>query len=124
MLKPLAIAAAIALVVPLAATGPATAAPMSFAEQYARMCANMLNFVPRIVRKEQVAAIKPGTQVVLHSICRGVPLSDFGNAAGLGRTIAANPTLARALARHGWRPDDVIAVAIRGGVVDLYVHRG
>jgi hypothetical protein len=121
MRKPLIVLAALAVIAVAAA--PVSTAPMSAVEQYQRMCANVLNFLPRIVRKEQVAAIRPDTRVVLHSICRGVDLFDFGNAAGLGRTIAANPTLARALSRHGWRPDDVVGIAIRGSVVDLYDHR-
>ena len=120
MLKPIAVVAALALAFP---APPVDAAPISARDQYARMCANVLAFLPRIVRKAEVAAVKPGTQVVLHSLCRGVDLFDLGNAAGLGRTIAANPTLARALARRGWVPDDVIGINIRGGVVDLYVHR-
>jgi hypothetical protein len=119
MLKPIAVLAALALAIPAA---PALAGPMRVADD-ASMCANVLNFLPRIVRKEQVTAVRPGARVVLHSICRGEDLFDFGNAAGLGRTIAANPTLARALARQGWRADDVVGIAIRDGAVDLYVHR-
>ncbi|MDO8360796.1 MAG: hypothetical protein Q7T08_12260 [Devosia sp.] len=99
------------------------AAPLSPAEQYARMCANVLNFVPRIVRKSTVAAIGGDRPIVLHSICRGVEMTDFGNAAGLTRTIAANPVLRRALARYGWRPDDVISIDPTGETVHLYVHR-
>lgn len=99
------------------------AAPLSPAEQYARMCANVLNFVPRIVRKSTVAAIGEDRPIVLHWICRGVDMTDFGNAAGLTRTIAANRVLRRALARHGWRPDDVISIDPTGETVHLYVHR-
>ncbi|HVY50588.1 MAG TPA: hypothetical protein VHA07_03410 [Devosia sp.] len=119
MLKP----AAIALLLTLGNPVTSGVAAPSFADQYARMCANVLNFLPRIVRKEQVAAVAPGTAVLLHSICRGVQLNDFGNAAGLTRTIARNPTLSQALARRGWRPDDVVGINIHGDTVDLYVHR-
>jgi hypothetical protein len=119
MLKPIVALAALALSLSAA---PAPAATAKVAEE-PTMCANVLNFLPRIVRREQVAAIQPGTRVVLHAICPGEDLFDLGNAAGLSRTIAANPALADALARHGFRADDVIAIAIRGGAVDLYVHR-
>lgn len=119
MLKAIAIAAlGFALAVP-----PAGAAQLVASSDYEDSCANVLNFIPRIVRREAVAAVQPGTRVVLHQICQGVQLNDFGNAGGLGRTIAANPTLASALARNGWRPDDVVGVNIRSGAVDLYVHR-
>ena len=115
----------LALVAGLAAlpAAPVLAAPMSALEQYERMCANVLNFTPRIVRKEAVAAIGSDKRIVVHSICRGVDLTESGNAAGLRRTIAANPVLRAALSRSGWRADDVVAIDPTGASVQLYVHR-
>jgi hypothetical protein len=120
MLKPLIASALIA--VSLAATAvPANAE--SALEQYKRSCANVLNFLPRIVRKSTVAAIPDDAHVSLHFICTGVELNDFGNAAGLGPTIAANDALRHALARWGLRADNVISIQITGNTVQLYVHR-
>jgi hypothetical protein len=120
MLKPLVALTVLALALPATSSIAASSA----LEEYQRSCANVLNFLPRIVRKSAVAAIPEDAHVVVHSICRGVPLNDFGNAAGLTRTIAANPALVAELARWGYRPDDVIAIQINGDSVQLYVHRG
>ena len=114
MLKPLIIAALLA-----ASTVP------TFAQstQYERMCGNVLNILPRIVRPQAVLAVPSGASVTIHQICTGVQLNDFGNAAGLGRYIAQNRALSHALARQGYRPDDVVGVQIDGDAVQLYVHR-
>ena len=76
-----------------------------------------------IVRKEAVRAIGAGAAVHVSPFCMGVQLNDFGNAAGLGKTIGANPVLTKALARRGFRADDVTNITIRGNSVTLYVHR-
>lgn len=120
MLKPL-IAAALASALILPAL-PAIAAP-SFEQEFTRTCANVLNLLPRIVRKSAVQAIPDDAQITLHPICFGVPMPDSGNASGLTRTIAANHALSRELARWGFAPDDVVALAINGDSVQVYVHR-
>jgi hypothetical protein len=114
MLKPLLVAALLA-----AGTVP------TFAQstQYERMCGNVLNILPQIVRPQAVLAVPNTASVTIHQICTGVQLSSFGNAAGLGHYIAENRVLSRALARHGYRPDDVVGVQINGDSVQLYVHR-
>jgi hypothetical protein len=120
MLKPFAVLAIAALSAFPAAPVLADPSPEVL---YQRTCANVLNLLPRIVRKSEVAAIPNDANIVLHSICTGVELSDFGNAAGLRRSIAANHALSRALARRGYRADDVVALAIYGDTVQVYVHR-
>ena len=124
MLKPLILAAAaFALAIPAAASGPALAQTFQVSG-YPQCNAGILSFIPQIVRREAVAAVRPGAQVRVHQICRGYQLNDFGNAAGLTRTIASNPTLARALARSGWRADNVVGVnIINDRNVVLYVYR-
>ena len=118
MLKTLAIIAAIGLALPVA---PVMA---DAREDYlAQICRSVLASQPRIVRKATVAAIGPDARVSIHPLCTGIDIQDLGNAAGLGKTIAANRTLAHALARSGWRGDDVIGVVINGNSVTLYVHR-
>ena len=87
------------------------------------MCGNVLNLLPTIVPKRDVAAVPDDAHVVLHRICTGVELASFGNAVGLGRTIAANRALSRALAQSGYRPDDVVGISINGDTVQLYVHQ-
>ena len=84
---------------------------------------SILNVLPRIVRKDAVAAIGPDAHVSLREYCHGLQLNDLGNAAGLTRTIANNPTLNTVIRRYGWTPDDVVGINIRGSNVDLYVHR-
>ena len=76
-----------------------------------------------IVRKDTVRAIGPGARVYVMPFCMGVQLNDFGNAAGLGKTIGANPVLAEALARNGFRADEVTNIRVNGNSVTLYVHR-
>ena len=118
MLKVLAAIAVIGLALPAA---PAMA---DAREDYlAQICRNVLASQPRIVRKESVAAIGPGARVSIHPLCTGIDIQDLGNAAGLGKTIAANPTLRAALAHRGWRGDDVTGIVINGNSVTLYVHR-
>jgi hypothetical protein len=114
---------ALVLCLSVGLTAPAAIAASSVAEQYARMCGNVLELLPHIVRKSAVAAIGEDAGIVLHPICRGVQMTTFGNAGGLTRTIARNPTLTAVLADAGWRPDDVIGIQISGERVDLYVHR-
>jgi len=121
MLKPLA-ALAIALIAAAPAL-PASAQLFNPSDAYKRSCANVLNLLPRIVRKSEVAAIPDGAHIVLHNICSGVEMTDFGNAAGLRKTIAANHALSQALGARGYRADDVVALAIDGGSVQAYVHR-
>lgn len=113
--------AVLALSAALAAP-PVLGAPSALSK-YEEMCPDVLEFLPRIVRKEAVSAVGPSAHVSLHTVCRGVQMTTFGNAGGLGRTIARNPTLAAALARAGWRADDVVGIQIVGDRVDLYVHR-
>jgi len=90
---------------------------------YQRMCGNVLNLLPQIVPKRAVAAVPDDAHVVLHRICTGVDLNSFGNAAGLGKTIAANRALSRALANSGYNVDQVVGIAINGNTVQLYVHQ-
>ena len=118
MLKALAIIASIGV----------TAVPATpvFAEQndyLAQQCAAVLDRQPRIVRKETVSAIGKGARVTIHQLCMGIGMFTFGNAAGLGKTIGANPVLVRALSRSGFRADDVTGIVINGNSVALYVHR-
>jgi len=87
-------------------------------------CRGALSFMANtIVRKETVRAIGADARVRVSPFCMGVQINDFGNAAGLGKTIGANPVLARALARRGFRSDDVTNITINGDSVTLYVHR-
>ena len=81
------------------------------------------NMSGTIVRKDTVRALGPSTRVYVMPFCMGVQLNDFGNAAGLGKTIGANPVLAKALARNGFRADEVTNIRINGNSVTLYVHR-
>ena len=76
-----------------------------------------------IVRKDTVRALGPSTRVYVMPFCMGVQLNDFGNAAGLGKTIGANPVLAAALASSGFRADEGTNIRINGNTVTLYVHR-
>jgi hypothetical protein len=124
MFKPLIVAAAaLALAAPAATASPALAQTFE-TSGYPKCNAGVLSFIPPIVRREAVAAVKPGAHVSVHQICRGYELNDFGNAAGLTRTIAANPTLARALASWGWRPDNVVGINILNDrSVILYVYQ-
>jgi len=117
MLKPLLIAALVAV-----GATPAMADSNAL-QQYEHQCGNVLNILPRIVRKEAVAAIPSDANVSVHNICTGVQLDSFGNAAGLTQTIAANRALVRALGQWGYRPDDVVGIQINGNAVQLYVHR-
>ncbi len=75
------------------------------------------------VRKETVRALGKGTRVNVIPFCMGVGTLSFGNASGLGKTIGANPVLAAALARSGFRADDVTNITVQGSSVRLYVHR-
>ena len=118
MIKAIAMVAALALAVPAA---PVFAA--SSLSDYQASCANVFNYIPRIVRKETVRAVGPDARVTLHGVCVGVDLFDFGNAGGLGKTIWANPTLRSALTRRGLRADDVVGINVRSNSVDLYIHR-
>jgi hypothetical protein len=86
-------------------------------------CRSVLESQPRIVRREQVQALGPGTHVSIFPLCVGIDVQDLGNAAGLGRTIAANPVLSAALSRAGWRADDVLGIVINGNSAQLYVTR-
>jgi hypothetical protein len=97
--------------------------PLTPEQIYQRSCGNILNLLPRIVRKDAVAAIPADARVNLHRVCAGVQLNDFGNAAGLGHAIAANAALRAALAHWNYRADDVVGIAIEGNSVQLYVHR-
>ena len=112
---------AFALIALLLTAAPAGATFM--VDPYAENCANFTNLLPRIVRKETVAAVDDDYSVSVRPFCRGVQFNDLGNAAGLTRTIANNDTLADALAERGWRPDDVMFIVITGDRVDLWVHR-
>lgn len=117
MFRIVAIAAALSLAAP--------AAP-AYAQLgiYRGTCSgSIFDVLPRIVRKEAVAAIGPDARVTVREYCHGLQLNDLGNAAGLTHTIANNPTLNAAIRRYGWVPDDVVGINIRGSNVDLYVHR-
>ena len=118
MLKALAIALALGAV-----ALPATPVFADQNDQLAQICAGVLDRQPRIVRKETVRAIGAGARVSVHPLCMGIGMFTFGNAAGLGKTVAANPVLAHALARYGLRGDDVTGIVINGNSVALYVHR-
>lgn len=87
-------------------------------------CRSQLQRMDTIVRKQTVAAVGPSAHVSVIPFCIGVQVDQFGNAAGLGKTIGANRTLARALARSGYKADDVTSITIRGNSVQLYVHPG
>ena len=125
MLKPLIFAAAaLTLSAPAVATSSPALAQTFETSGYPQCNAGIFNFIPSIVRRDAVAAVKPGTNVSVHQICRGYELNDFGNAAGLTHTIAANPTLSRALASWGWRPDNVVGINILNDrSVILYVYQ-
>jgi hypothetical protein len=114
-------AALIALSLAVGAAQPAFA--LGPLKKYEQNCANVLELLPRIVRKSAVEALGEEAQVSLHSICGGVHMTTFGNAGGLVHTIGLNATLVAALAARGWRPDDVVGISIVGDHVDLYVHR-
>jgi len=115
MLKPLLVAA-------LLATSAVPTIAQADDSAYQRMCGNVLNTLPWIVSKAQVAAIPRDASVSVHPVCLGVALNDFGNAGGLVKPIAASPALARALAQWGYRADDVVGIVINGTSVQLYVH--
>lgn len=122
MLKPLVLTALLAA----GLATPALAAPkhpQTPLQMYERMCANVLNTLPRIVSKQAVLALPSDVEVSVHYICTGVDLNDFGNVVGLGHSIAQNHALARALARRGLTVDDVVGIEIAGDTVQLYVHR-
>ena len=126
MLKSIIIGAtALALAAPAVALTAPAASAQSFNNGNLLQCpAGFLNFIPTIVRRDAVAAIKPGTNVSVHQVCRGYELNDFGNAAGLTRTIASNPTLNRALSSWGWRADNVVGINILNDhSVILYVYQ-
>ncbi len=86
-------------------------------------CESSLDGMSSIVRKETVRAIGKGMRITVIPFCMGVGPLDFGNASGLGKTIGANPVLAAALSRNGFRADDVTSIVIVGSWVRLYVHR-
>jgi hypothetical protein len=119
MLKPFIILALFA-----AMTAPVLAVPPSPTPEqtYQRMCGNVLNLLPQIVPKADIAAIPDDARVVLHTICTGVDLNSLGNVAGLVKTIGANRALHRALADGGYSVDDVVGISINGETVQLYVH--
>lgn len=81
-----------------------------------------IDFLPS-VRKEAVAAVDESYKIGLRIFCVGEDFHDLGNAAGLTRTIAANPYLSTALDEKGARPDDVRFVRIVENRVTLWVHR-
>jgi hypothetical protein len=87
-------------------------------------CAAQMNFLPRIVRKEQIEAVPPDANVLIHSICEGESMTDFGNVGALDKTIEANAALGGALSAHGLRGSDVVGINIHtnDNGVDLYVH--
>jgi len=119
MLKAFAIVAAIG-----ALAMPATPALAANSPEYlVNACRGSLDAMRTIVRKQTVAAVGANAHVSVIPFCMGVQFNDFGNAAGLGKTIGANKVLAHALARNGWRADDVTSITIRGNSVQLYVHR-
>ena len=89
----------------------------------AEECRGVLQSQPRIVRREQVAALGADSHISITPLCVGIDIQDLGNAAGLGKTIAANPTLVAALSRAGWRADDVLSIVINGQSVQIYVTR-
>ena len=97
-----------------------TAAPAAYADECEPGFASL---IPRIVRKEAVAAVDDSYTVRLWQFCKGFEFHDLGNAAGLTRTIAANPYLADPIEAKGWRVDDVMFVRIGDGFIDLWLHR-
>ena len=118
MLKPLLIAA-----LARRRRNPGLAAVRTRCSNTSASCGNVLNILPRIVRKAAVAAIPSNANVSVHNICTGVQLNSFGNAAGLRRP---SPPTAPWLARWrqwGYRADDVVGIQINGNAVQLYVHR-
>jgi hypothetical protein len=121
MTRSIALAALLAagLTLPAAPALAINSAPQMVAE-----CESALDLMShRIVRRETVRAIGPEARVYVQPFCMGVGPLDFGNASGLGKTIGANPVLADALARSGFRADDVTNITISGNSVTLYVHR-
>lgn len=120
MIKALAIAALLGAGVALPAT-PVLAA--NSPEYLINACRSSLDGMRTIVRKQTVQAIGADWHVSVMPFCMGVQYEDFGNAAGLGKTIGANPVLARALARSGFRADDVTSIVVGDKSVTLYVHR-
>ena len=118
MFKAIAIVAAFTIAVPVVPALAANSPPALVAA-----CQSALEGQPRIVRKEAVRAIGKGAHIYVVPFCIGIQVDQFGNAAGLGKTIGANPVLAAVLKRHGWRADDVTGIVITGNSVRLYVHR-
>lgn len=119
MLKALAVTAvAAALLAPAAPVLAANSPPFLVSA-----CLSSLNGKRQIVRKETVRSIDRSWRVHVQPFCLGIQYNDLGNAAGLGKTIGANPVLAAALANRGWRADDVTSIVVSGHSVTLYVHR-
>ena len=81
------------------------------------------SLLPRIVKREAVAAVDASYEIHLWQFCSGREFHDLGNAAGLIGTIAANPLLADPIRRKDWRVDDVKFVRIENGRADLWLHR-
>jgi hypothetical protein len=81
------------------------------------------SLLPRVVKKEAVAAVDQSYEINFWQFCKGREFHDLGNAAALTRTIAANPYLAGPIEQKDWRVDDVKFVRIENGRVDLWLHR-
>jgi hypothetical protein len=88
-------------------------------------CAAFGEFLPRAVKKSLVASVDESWTIELRTFCRGYVLDDYGNAAGLTRTIANNSVLAAAIkdADPFARPDDVIYIRIVDKWITLWLHR-
>jgi hypothetical protein len=89
-----------------------------------KSCAGELNFLPKIVTKEEIDAIKPDAKVSVQTICEGVKYSDFGNVGDLDKAIAGNKALEGALTAQNLKAEDVVGINIQPTAVDLYVHGG
>ena len=109
MLRPL---LAIALILAASAADAAPQCDPSFASG-----------LPRVVRKEALAAVDSSYTLRFWQFCKGRDFFDLGNAATLTRTIAANPLLIGPIEAKGWRADDVKFIRIQNGIVDLWLHR-
>jgi len=83
----------------------------------------VLNLLPRIVRKSEVAAIPDGAHIVLHNILLRRRDDRFRQRRGAAQNHRGQHALSQALGAQGYRADDVVALAIDGGSVQAYVHR-
>ena len=86
-----------------------------------KSCAAELNFLPKIVTKEEIDAVKTDAKINVLPICEGVKYSDFGNVGDLDKTLAGNQTIEAALTAQNLKAENVVGINILPNSVDLYV---